>query len=315
MASVTYFARRLFIGLPTLLGAFVLIFLIPRLVPGDPVALVMRDNYTQSSYEAVRHQLGLDRPVATQFFTSLAAALRGDFGKSFYNRRPVAANIGSQLPHTLALALAALAVAVAVGIPAGALAATQRNRGADVVTMILALLALSAPSFLLAIIFILTFSLELGWLPSSGLGRPGHLGSIVSHLILPALVLGLSSAGVLARLTRSSMLQVLSEDFVRTARAFGFAPLRVVFRHALRNALLPVVTVIGIEAAKLLTGTVVVEIVFARAGLGRTLVQAIIARDYPQIQGVLMLYVTVAILMNILIDVLYGWIDPRIRYG
>ncbi len=311
---MTYLARRLLIGLPTLLGAFLLIFLIPRLVPGDPVALVMRDNYTQSNYQAVKHQLGLDRPVTTQFFTSLANAVRGDFGRSFYNRRPVAANIGSQIPHTVSLAVAALLVALAVGIPAGAIAATKRNSGADLATMVLALLALSAPSFWLAIVFILTFSLKLGWLPSSGLGTPGDVGSTVSHLVLPALVLGLSSAGVLARLTRSSMLQVLSEDYIRTARAFGFGPPRVVFRHALRNALLPVVTVIGIEAAKLLTGTVVIEVVFARAGLGRTLVQAILARDYPQMQGVLILYVTVAIAMNILVDLAYGWIDPRIRY-
>jgi ABC-type dipeptide/oligopeptide/nickel transport system permease component len=311
---MTFVARRILIGLPTLLGAFLLIFSIPRLVPGDPVALVMRDNYTQSNYDAVEHQLGLDRPVTTQFFVALGNALRGDFGQSFYNRRPVAANVGSQIPHTVSLALAALLVAVGVGIPAGAIAATKRNSGADLATMVLSLLALSAPSFWLGIIFILTFSLGLGWLPSSGLGTPGNVPSTLSHLVLPALVLGLSSAGVLARLTRSAMLQVLSEDYVRTAKAFGFHPRRVIFRHALRNALLPVVTVVGIEASKLLTGTVVIEVVFARAGLGRTLVHAIVARDYPQVQGVLILYVTVAIVMNIFIDVAYGWIDPRIRY-
>lgn len=314
MSGLTYILRRLLMAVPTLLGAFALIFLIPRLSPGDPVVLLMQENFTQTSYDAIRHQLGLDRPAPEQFVRSMLDFVRGDLGQSFYNRRPVAANIAAQLPHTLSLALAALLVAVCIGIPAGVFAATQRNRPGDYLTMVLALLALSAPSFWLGIVFIVTFSLGLGWLPSSGLGAPGDLLSTLSHLVLPALVLGLTSAGVLARLTRSSMLQVLSEDYVRTARAFGFGPRSVVYRHALRNALLPVVTLIGLQATRLLTGTVVIELVFARAGLGRTLVQAILTRDYPQIQGVLTLLVTVAILMNLLVDVLYGWIDPRIRY-
>lgn len=314
MTGLTFTLRRLLVSVPTLLGAFALIFLIPRLVPGDPVALVMQDNFTQSSYASVKHELGLDKPVVVQFVQSLANAFRGNFGYSFYNRRSVAENIGSQIPYTLELAIAALIVAVVVGIPLGALAATHRNGIADVAAMVLALLVLSAPSFWLGIVFIIAFSLALGWLPSSGLGTPGDALSILTHLILPATVLGLSSAGILARLTRSSMLQVLSEDYVRTAHAFGFAPTKVVFRFALRNALLPVVTVIGMEASKLLTGTVVIEVVFARAGLGRTLVQAILTRDYPQIQGVLTLYVAVAIVLNILVDLAYSWIDPRIRY-
>lgn len=315
MSGFTFTLRRLLISLPTLLGAFALIFMIPRLSPGDPVALIMQENFTQSTYEAIREQLGLHLPVHEQFVRSLASTLRGDLGQSYYNRRPVAANIAAQIPHTVTLAVAALLVSVAVGIPAGILAASRRNRATDYVTMVVALLALSAPSFWLGIVFILVFSLQLGWLPSSGLGVQGDLGSTLRHLILPASVLGLSSAGALARLTRSSMLQVLSEDYVRTARAFGFGRLRVLVRHALRNALSPIVTIIGLQAVRLLTGTVVVEMVFARAGLGRTLVMAMTTRDYPQIQGVLILLVTVAILMNLVVDLLYAWIDPRIRYG
>lgn len=315
MSGLTFTLRRLLISLPTLLGAFALIFMIPRLSPGDPVALIMQENFTQSSYEVIRQQLGLHLPVHEQFVRSLGATLRGELGLSYYNRRPVAANIAAQIPHTVTLAVAALLVSVAVGVPAGILAASRRNRATDYVTMIVALLALSAPSFWLGIVFILVFSLQLGWLPSSGLGVPGDLGSTLRHLILPAAVLGLSSAGALARLTRSSMLQVLSEDYVRTARAFGFSRLRVLLRHALRNALSPIVTIVGLQAVRLLTGTVVVEMVFARAGLGRTLVMAMTTRDYPQIQGVLILLVTVAIVMNLVVDLLYAWIDPRIRYA
>jgi ABC-type dipeptide/oligopeptide/nickel transport system permease component len=289
--------------------------MIPRLSPGDPVAMIMAENFTQSSYDAIAAQLGLDRPAYEQFFRSLGDYLRGDLGLSYYNRRPVAANIASQIPHTVSLALASLLVAIAIGVPAGVFAASQRNKPADFATMVVALLALSALNFWLGIVFIVVFSLNLGWLPSSGLGAPGDLVSTLRHLVLPALVLGLSSAGILARLTRSSMLQVLSEDYVRTARAYGFTQFRIVFKHALRNALSPIITLIGLQAVRLLTGTVVVELVFARAGLGRTLVQAILTRDFPQIQGVLTLLVTVAILMNLFVDVLYGWVDPRIRYG
>lgn len=309
-----YVVKRILISVPTLLGAYALIFLITRFVPGDPVVLIMQENLTQSSYEAIQRQLGLDRPAWTQFWQSLTDTLRGDFGQSFYNRRLVLSNIQDQLPHTISLAAAALVVSIVVGIPMGILAALKRGRPADHVTMIVSLLALCAPNFWLAIVFILVFALVLGWLPSSGVGPSGDPVATLRHLVLPALVLGLSGAGILARIARSSMLEVLRHDYIRTARAFGFAQRTVIYRFALRNALLPIITVAGLEAVKHLTGTVVVEVVFARAGIGRTLVQSILTRDYPQIQGVLIFFVTIAIAINLFVDLLYGLVDPRIRY-
>jgi peptide/nickel transport system permease protein len=309
-----YIVKRLLVSIPTLLGAFALIFMITRFVPGDPVLLIMQENLTQASYEAIQRQLGLDVSPWRQFWTSLTGALQGDFGQSFSNRRPVLSNIEAQLPHTVRLAAAALLVSVVVGVPMGLLAATRRNRPTDHGTMIVSLLALCAPNFWLGVVFILLFALTLGWFPSSGVGRAGDPIAMLRHLALPAMVLGLSGAGILARVTRSAMLDVLAHDYVRTARAFGFPPRTVVLRYALRNAMLPIITVTGLEAVKHLTGTVVVEVVFARAGIGRTLVQAILTRDYPQIQGVLIFFVTIAIALNLVVDLLYGFVDPRIRY-
>lgn len=312
---VAFVVRRLLMAIPTLLGAYILIFLLTRLVPGDPVMLILEENYSTSSasYEAIQRQLGLDKPIWEQFFHSLGNTLRGDFGVSFQNSRPVALNVNDQIIDTVRLAVVALFLSGAIGIPAGVIAALRHNRWQDLSTMTLSLLALCAPSFWLAILLIIVFSLKLGWLPTFGVGEPGDWLSIGKHLVLPGLALGAGGAGLVARVARSSMLEALSHDYVRTARAKGLRESVVIVRHALRNALLPVVTIFGLEAVTLLTGTVIIETVFARRGIGKLLVDAILVRDYPQIQAILTLFVAIAIVTNILVDLAYGLVDPRIR--
>ena len=217
----TYIVNRFLLAIPTLIGAYAFIFLITRLVPGDPALLIIEENFTQQSYEAVRHRLGLDLPFWQQLWQSFSGALQGDFGESFRSGRDVLSIISSQIPHTLGLASAAILVSVVVGISLGIYAASHRNRLPDYVTMIASLVALCAPNFWLGIIFIIIFSLYLGWFPAFGVGFSTDPLTIVHHIILPALVLGLSSAGILARISRSSMLEVLSQDYVRTAHAMG----------------------------------------------------------------------------------------------
>lgn len=309
-----YLINRILLSIPTLFCAGAVIFLLVRMVPGDPVMLIIEENFTQSSYEAVQRQLGLDRPAWIQFVDALKKALRGDLGYSFHNQRPVLSNIADQLPHTIHLAAAALLVSAVAGIPAGIIAAVHRNRWLDRFIMVTALMALCAPSFWLAVILILIFSLHLGWFPSFGVGPANDWLGTVSHLVLPALVLGLNGAGILARMTRSALVNILGEEFIKTSRAMGFGERVIYYRYALRNALIPVITVLGLEAITLLTGTVVVETVFARRGIGVSLVEAILTRDYPQIQGILMLFVTLVLIVNLVVDLLYGVADPRVRY-
>lgn len=316
---ISYVVKRLLIAIPTLLGAYTLIFLSTRLVPGDPVLIIMEENFSRGSsadaYAAVERQLGLDRPIWEQYLVSLGDTLRGDFGTSFQNNRPVSANIADQSIDTVRLAIAAMMVSAFIGIPAGVIAAMRRNRWPDVVATVGALVALCAPGFWLGILLLLLFSLKLEWLPTFGVGEPGNPVSIIKHLILPAFALGAAGAGLIARVARSSMLEVLSQDYIRTARAKGLRERLVVMRHGFRNALIPIVTIFGLEAITLLSGTVVTERVFARRGLGNLLVDAVLSRDYPQIQAILILFVGIAILVNILIDVFYVLVDPRIRYG
>lgn len=312
---ISFVLRRLLIALPTLLGAFALIFLLTRFVPGDPVQLLIEENVTTGeSYDSIQRQLGLDKPVWGQFFDSLANTVRGDFGTSFQNRRPVGKNISEQLPATIQLTVAAMIVSAVIGIPAGIIAAVKRNRWPDFFAMVTSLVALCAPSFWLGIILILIFSLKLEILPTFGVGNTDNPLELIKHLVLPAFTLGAAGAGIVARITRSSMLEVLSQDYIRTGRAKGLSDRVVILRHALRNAMIPVTTVFGLEAVALLSGTVIVETVFARRGIGRLLIESILTRDYPQIQGVLLFFVGMAILVNLLVDILYGVIDPRIRY-
>ena len=309
-----YLIRRGLTLLPSLLGAITVVFLIIHLIPGDPVAMIMRDYYTNESASALRHLLGLDRPLIVQYLDYIWRILHLDFGLSFQNKREVIVNIADQLPYTVELGFASVIIALLIAIPAGILSALHRNRWPDYVSRFLASLAISSPEFLLGVLLLLTFALYLGWFPSYGVGDGGNVLSLLWHLLLPALALGLRETALLARITRSSFLEVNSQDYVRTARAKGLNERMVIFRHALRNALVPILTVTGVDLAYLLGGAVVVETVFSRQGAGRILLDAVLHRDYPQVQGTLLILIVIAIIVNACVDLAYALVDPRIRY-
>ena len=304
--SSAFLVRRLAAALAIVVGVALLTSLLIRLVPGDPVELMLGESAAAGDRAALRASLGLDRPAPEQVLAQLDRLARLDLGESLYSRRPVSTLIAERLPATVELALAALAVAAAVAVPLGILAARRRGGLADGAAMGLALLGLSVPSFWLGPLLILLFSVLLGWTPVSG--REG-----LASLILPAFTLGTGMAAVLARMLRSSLLETLSEDYVRTARAKGLSEGAVMRRHALRNAALPVVTVFGMQAGALLAGAVITETVFAWPGIGSLLVEAIQRRDFPVVQGCVLLISTSYVAVNALTDLAYAWLDPRVR--
>jgi len=284
-----------------------LVFLMVRLAPGDPAVLLAGEFATPETLEAIRARYGLDRPLPEQFLIYLEALLRGDLGESARSRRPVLEELQTYFPNTVELASAAILVALLTGIPLGILAALRPGSGLDLGVMILALIGVSMPVFWFGLLAILIFSVELGWFPVAGKGT-------LAPLVLPAITLGVNATALLARMTRGALLEVLSQDYIRTARAKGLAERVVIFKHALRNALIPVVTVAGLEFGSLLAGAVITETIFAWPGLGQLLVGSILARDYPVVQGAVLLVATTFILVNLLVDLLYAWIDPRVRY-
>jgi len=302
-----YLLRRILIALPTLLGVVVLVFLMVRLAPGDPAVLLAGEFATPETLEAIRARYGLDRGLPEQFLIYLEALLRGDLGESARSRRPVLEELKTYFPNTLELASAAILVAVLTGIPLGILAALRPGSSLDLSVMVLALLGVSMPVFWFGLLAILIFSVGLGWFPVAGKGT-------LAHLILPAITLGINATALLARMTRGTLLEVLSQDYIRTARAKGLAERVVIFKHALRNALIPVVTVVGLEFGTLLSGAVITETIFAWPGLGQLLVGSILARDYPVVQGAVLLVAITFVLINLLVDLLYATIDPRVRY-
>jgi len=304
---LTYAIRRLLIAIPTLFGVVLLVFLMVRLAPGDPAVLLAGEFATPETLQAIRERYGLDRPLPEQFLLYLGALLRGDLGESARSRRPVLEELKTYFPNTVELAVAAILVALLTGIPLGILAALRPGSGLDLGVMTLALLGVSMPVFWFGLLAILIFSVNLGWFPVAGKGT-------LAHLVLPAVTLGVNATALLARMTRGTLLEVLSQDYIRTARAKGLAERVVVFKHALRNALIPVVTVAGLEFGSLLAGAVITETIFAWPGLGQLLVGSILARDYPVVQGAVLLVATSFILVNLLVDLLYAWIDPRVRY-
>lgn len=304
--SGAYLLKRLAGALGIVLGVALLTALLIHLVPGDPVELMLGESATAGDRAALRARLGLDRPLHQQLLGQLGRLARLDLGDSLYSRRPVSVVIAERLPATVELAVAALAVAAAVALPLGILAARHRGGLADSAAMGVALLGLSIPSFWLGPLLILLFSVVLGWTPVSG--REG-----LASLVLPALTLGTGMAAVLARMLRSSLLETLSEDYVRTARAKGLSPAAVLRRHALRNAALPVVTVFGMQAGALFAGAVITETVFAWPGVGSLLVEAIQRRDFPVVQGCVLLISTTYVLVNAGTDLAYAWLDPRVR--
>jgi len=303
-----YILRRLLMLVPLLIGITIVSFLILQLVPGDPARIIAGMDADETAVQEVRRQLGLDRPLVHQYLSFMAQVVRGDLGRSIRTGRPVLEEVGRSFPLTARLAGASIFIAFLLGVPAGAAAAWRQNRTLDYAVMGLVLLGVSTPTFWSGLLLILAFSLSLGWLPSGGTGGLGHL-------LLPALTLAAPAAAVTARMTRSSMLEVLGQDFIRTARAKGQNEFKVVVGHGLRNALVPTVTVVGLQFGYLLGGAVLVETIFTWPGLGWLIVNAIFARDYPVVQAGVMLFAFCFVLVNLLVDVLYAFLDPRITYG
>ncbi|MBC8447625.1 MAG: ABC transporter permease [Chloroflexi bacterium] len=303
-----YIGRRLAVALPTLWAVTTLVFFLMRVLPGDPAELLLAQS--GASAEAIarlRTQLGLDQPLLVQYGRFLFQILRGDLGRSLVANRPVVRMIGEQLPATLELALAAMGIAVVLGLALGLIAALRRGTWVDSLCMTVAVVGSSLPVFWSGLLFILFFSIALRWLPATGEGT-------WRHLLMPAAVLGIASSGSIARQTRSSVLETLGQEYVTAARAKGLREWMVLTRHVLRNALIPVATVIGLRFSFLLGGTVVTETVFSRRGLGRLIVDGILWKDFPVVQGVVLLVAAIYVLVNLFVDVSYALLDPRVRY-
>src|SRR5882672_10243715 len=306
---LTWILRRILAVVPVLVGVTLAVFRMLFLVPGDPVKMMLAEFVTNPDQVAqMRAQLLLDEPLVKQYGRFVTGAVRGDLGASIRSRRPVTIEIGENLASTAQLALAAMLVAVGLGVPLGLLAALSRNSWLDVASMGTALLGVSMPSFWLGLLLIFVFSLHLAWFPATG-------GGDLAHLVLPSITLGTIAAAIIARLTRSSMLEVLGQDYVRTARAKGLGGFSVVARYALKNALIPIITIFGLQFGNLLAGAVIVETVFSRPGLGRLIVGGILSKDFPLVQGTVLFVATIYVLINVLVDVAYAYADPRIRFG
>jgi ABC-type dipeptide/oligopeptide/nickel transport system permease component len=285
----------------------IVVFLMLHLIPGDPASIYVGENQaTPERLEEIRHQMGLDRPLYVQYGDYVWSAMQGDLGRSLQNDQPVTKMIRERLPNTFKLALAAMVIAVVLGVGLGLLAALKHNTWLDTLSMSVALLGISMPIFWLALLLIMFFSVRLGWLPATS--QPGLKG-----LILPAVSLAMLSAATLARLVRSSVLEVLGQDYLTTARAKGLSSRAVIQRHALRNAMIPIITVIGLQFGALLSGAVITETIFARPGLGKLTVDSIQNKDFPMVQGAILVLATIYIVMNLLVDLSYALIDPRIR--
>jgi glutathione transport system permease protein len=304
---LNYFLKRLIGLLPTLLIVAVLVFLFVHMLPGDPARLAAGQDADQQTVELVRQELGLDKPLPQQFTAFFGHLLQGDLGKSIRTRRPVSMEIAERFMPTLLLTLSSMAWAVVFGMGIGIVSAVYRNRWPDRLGMTLAVSGISFPAFALGMLFMQVFSVQLGWLPTVG-------ADSWRHYVLPSLTLGAAVAAVMARFTRASFVEVIQEDFVRTARAKGVSEARVALKHCLRNALIPVITMMGLQFGFLLGGSIVVEAVFNWPGLGRLLVDAVTMRDYPVIQTLVLLFSLEFILINLVVDMLYGFINPTIRY-
>lgn len=311
-----FIASRLLAIVPTLFLVATITFVLVRVAPGDPSDIVRQDlsRVTDEWIAAWKHERGLDRPLVMQYVVFLRDAATGRFGASFWTDQPVAPDIRAQLLPTVFLALSATAIAVLLGVPAGVLAALNRGRAADIVTMLITMLAVASPNFWLAVLLIYFFSYQLGWFPFFGVGD-GSLLSSLHHLVLPAFAIGTRSAALIARMTRSAVLEIVKQDFVRTAWAKGLANRAVISRHVLANAALPILTIVGLDIAYLLGGSVIIEKVFSRPGLGKLLVDAIYVRDYPMVQATIMVFAVAVVVVNLIVDLAYGLADPRVRYS
>ena len=304
-----YLIQRLLSTIPVVLGVSIAVFAMLHLVPGDPIQMMLGEFQTSpEQIEKLKAQLYLDKPLPEQYLRFMSNAVQGDLGYSIRSKRPVMDEIRDNLPSTLILTLAGLAIAVVVGMTLGIVAAVKQNTWADLAAMIMAMLGVSMPSFWLGLLLIFGFSLKFNWFPATG-------GGGFKHLVRPAITLGLGASAIIARLTRSTMLEVLRQEYIITARAKGLRNSVVIVRHALRNAMIPTITILGLQFGQLLAGTVVIETVFGRPGIGRLIVAAILEKDFPLVQGIVLFIALAYVLINLLVDVLYAVLDPRIRLG
>jgi ABC-type dipeptide/oligopeptide/nickel transport system permease component len=302
-----YFLRRTLLLIPILFAVITIVFAFLRLIPGDPVEAMLGESARAADVAAMRKELLLDQPLLKQYFHYLGGVFRGDLGNSWNTRVPVASAIMTRLPATLELAVGGMTIAILIAFPLGILAAKSVNRWPDRIAMVMAVAASAIPHFWLAPLLILLFSIYLGWFPVSGTGTP-------LHAILPSLTLGLALAAILVRMIRSSMLEELQSDYIRTARAKGTSERAILWKHALPNALLPVLTILGLQFGSLLTGAIITETIFSWPGIGRLLIQAIYSRDYPLVQGCILIFAVLYAFVNLLVDILYGALDPRIQF-
>lgn len=303
-----YALRRLFEAIPVIIAVTFIVFVSVRLIPGDPARTIAGLEASDEAVEAVREDLGLDRPLLAQYATFMGALATGDLGRSYYYGTPVREEVLRRFPATLQLAAAGLAMSLLIGVGIGTISAVRRGTWLDRGTLVFAIAGVSMPSFWLALVLIIVFAVNLGWLPAGGYGT-------WQHLVLPALTLGLFGAGTIARLTRSSVLEVLGQDYVRTAQSKGLRYRSVLLKHALRNAMVPVVTLLGLQLGAFLSRAVVTETVFGWPGIARLTVVAVLDRDFPLIQGSVLWLALVFIATNLFVDLIYAVIDPRIRYG
>ncbi len=309
-----FLIKRLLFAVPTLLAVLTVVFLVARVMPGDPAQVIMGDQASAEAIQALRARLGLDRPLYVQYFEFMGGALLGDWGSSMVTGRAVLGEVLNVLPFTIELTLVSVLVGAIIGVPLGVWSALHRNDTIDYLTRIGSLLGLSFPAFVMAIMLLLVFAIQLRWLPVISSGGDGSLADRAKHLVLPAANLGIIMAAYITRVTRSSMLEVLGEDYIRTAHAKGVPSMAVVWRHSLRNALIPVVTVVGLYLGILIGNSVLTEIVFNRPGLGKLIVGALTQRDYTMLQGLMVVYTFIIVVTNLLTDLTYGFIDPRVKY-
>lgn len=311
---ISYVIKRLILAIPTVFAMLTGVFILARLVPGDPAMVILGDRATEESLVALRSQLGLDQPLYIQYLDFLGKMLSGDFGNALSTGRPVLHEVARVLPYTLELTVASLAIGVLFGLPLGIAAAVGRNSWIDSFSRVLSLVGLSAPAFVSGILLLLIFAIQLRWFPvlgsSAGIGWPASLHS----LVLPALNLGLIMLAYVMRVTRSSMLGVMGEDYIRTARAKGVPTIRIIWRHGLTNALIPIVTIVGLYFGTLIGNSVLTEIVFNRPGLGKLIIGALNTRDYTLLQGLMVIFALCVTSANIVTDIAYGLVDPRVKY-
>lgn len=304
-----YIVRRVLLLIPIWIGILILVFLMRVLVPGDPIQLMFAGQISSPQAEAaLRHKYGLDKPLAVQFVDYVDGVVHGNLGTSITTQRPVLQDIESRYPYTLVLAVTSLAIAVTIGLVTGILSAVYKDSIIDAVSMVFALAGLSMPAFWLGLLLIYFFAVNLGWFPVLGSMTP-------KGIVLPSVTLGVIASAIIARLVRSCMLDVLGEEYIQTARAKGLAEKTVILRHALRNALLPIVTIVGLQFGGLLSGAFIIEVVFAWHGVGELAVQALQKRDFPLIQGIVLVVATTYVLVNLVVDILYAVLDPRITYS